>query len=108
MLRFFNHQAPPTELHSSKLYDRGTFSPAFLRDLNNCDSKVIIECPFITSRLPPTLEKLKAHRVRMAVNTRDSRTHDEGYWRNDAHDAVSKLQYNIGVQILYTGKQKDR
>jgi hypothetical protein len=44
----------------------------------------------------------------MAVNTRDSRTHDEGYWRNDAHDAVSKLQYNIGVQILYTGKQKDR
>jgi phosphatidylserine/phosphatidylglycerophosphate/cardiolipin synthase-like enzyme len=96
----------PADLLSSKLYDQDTFYPAFLKDLANCQSEVIIECPFITSRrlkaLLPTLEKLKARRVRIAINTRDPRTHDEGYWQDDATEAISKLQH-MGVQVLYTG-----
>jgi hypothetical protein len=83
MLRLFNRPAPPTELLDSKLYDQDTFYPAFMKDLANCHSEAIIECPFITSRrlktLLPALEKLKTRKVRIAINTRDPRTHVKGY-----------------------------
>lgn len=106
MFRLFNRQAAPAGLLSSKLYDQDTFYPAFLKDLANCHSEAIIECPFITSRrlktLLPALEQLKARKVRIAINTRDPRTHDEDYRQDDAHEAISKLQH-MGVQILYTG-----
>ena len=106
MLNLFNRSAAPTDLLSSKLYDQDTFYPAFLKDLANCHDEVIIECPFITSRrlniLLPILEKLRARKVRIAINTRDPRTHDEGHWQEDAHDAISQLQ-SMGVQVLYTG-----
>lgn len=106
MLRLFNRQAVPTDILTSQLYDQGTFYPAFLKDLANCHSEVIIECPFITNRrlktLLPSLEKLKARKVRIAINTRDPRTHDEGHWQNDTHEAISRLQH-MGIQVLYTG-----
>lgn len=106
MFRLFNRSAAPTDLLTSKLYDQDGFYPTFLKDLAKCHSEVIIECPFITNRrlktLLPTLEKLKARKVRIAVNTRDPRTHEVGYQQNDAHEAISKLQY-MGVQVLYTG-----
>lgn len=105
MLRLFNRPAAPADLLTSKLYDQDSFYPAFMKDLAKCHREVIIECPFITNRrlktLLPVLEKLKARKVRIAINTRDPRTHDEGY-RQDAHEAISKLQH-IGVQVLYTG-----
>ena len=106
MFSLLNRQAAPTDLLKSKLYDQDTFYPAFLKDLANCHSEVIIECPFITNRrlrtLLPTLEKLKARKVRIAINTRDPRIHDEGYSQDDAHEAISQLQF-MGVQVLYTG-----
>jgi phosphatidylserine/phosphatidylglycerophosphate/cardiolipin synthase-like enzyme len=106
MFRLLNRPAAPADLLRSKLYDQNTFYPAFLKDLANCHSEVVIECPFITNRrlktLLPTLEKLKARKVRIAINTRDPRTHDEGYWQDDATEAISKLQH-MGVQVLYTG-----
>ncbi|MGD8373404.1 MAG: phospholipase D-like domain-containing protein [Candidatus Woesebacteria bacterium] len=106
MFRLFNRSAAPADLLSSKLYDQDTFYPAFMKDLASCHSEVVIECPFITNRrlktLLPTLEKLKSRRVRIAINTRDPRTHDEGRWQDDAHEAISKLQH-MGVQVLYTG-----
>jgi phosphatidylserine/phosphatidylglycerophosphate/cardiolipin synthase-like enzyme len=106
MFSFHKRPMAPTDLLSSRLYDQSTFYPALLKDLENCQSEVIIECPFITSRrlrtLLPILEKLKARKVRIAINTRDPRAHDEDYRQDDAHEALSKLQY-MGVQILYTG-----
>ncbi len=106
MLSLFKRAAAPTDLLNSKLYDQDSFYPAFLKDLASCHSEVIIECPFITNRrlktLLPILEKLKSRKVRIAINTRDPRTHDEGYHRDDAHEAISWLQ-NIGIQVLYTG-----
>jgi len=106
VLSLFNRPAAPADLLSSKLYDQDSFYPAFLKDLAKCHSEVIIECPFITNRrlktLLPILEKLKARKVRIAINTRDPRTHDEGYRQSDAHEAISKLQH-MGVQVLYTG-----
>jgi hypothetical protein len=106
MFSIFKRSTDPAELTSSKLYDQDTFYPVFLKDLANCRSEVIIECPFITSRrlqtLLPILEKLKARKVHIAINTRDPRNHDEGYWQYDAHEAISQLQH-MGVQVLYTG-----
>ncbi len=106
MFSLFSRPAAPAGLLASKLYDQDSFYPAFLKDLANCQSEAIIECPFITNRrlkiLLPILEKLKARKVRIAINTRDPRTHEEGYQQNDAHEAISKLQH-MGVQVLYTG-----
>ncbi len=104
ILQFRKSAAP--DLVTSKLFNEETFYPAFLKDLKNCQSELIIESPFITSRrlnqLLPTLEKLKARKVRIVVNTRDPHEHDEGYHREDAHRAIAKLQH-AGVHVLYTG-----
>jgi len=35
---------------SSRLYDQSTFYKAFLRDLENAQSRVVIESPFITEK----------------------------------------------------------
>jgi len=106
MFSLLNHSVQTPELVSSKLYDQDTFYEVFVKDLSNCHSEVIIECPFITNRrlkmILPTLEKLKARRVRIAINTRDPRTYDEGYRQDDATEAISKLQH-MGIQVLYTG-----
>lgn len=37
------------------LYDEKTFYPAFIRDLDNAQSEVIIESPFITTERIKTL-----------------------------------------------------
>jgi phosphatidylserine/phosphatidylglycerophosphate/cardiolipin synthase-like enzyme len=106
VFRLFARPTASVDLLSSKLYDQNDFYPAFLKDLAGCRSEVIIECPFITNRrlktLLPTLEKLKARKVRIAINTRDPATHDESYQQDDAHKAISKLQH-MGIQVLYTG-----
>jgi hypothetical protein len=97
---------PPADMLDSKLFNEDTFYPAFLKDLNKCHSEVIIECPFATYRrlsmLLPTFEKLKARKVRVAINTRDPQTHSDEHMRSDAHKAISKLQH-MGIQVLYTG-----
>lgn len=97
---------PPGDLLNSKLFNEDTFYPIFLKDLNKCHSELIVECPFVTYRrlsmLLPTLEKLKARKVKVAINTRDPRSHSDEYMRQDAQDAISKLQH-MGVQVLYTG-----
>ncbi|MGH7157452.1 MAG: phospholipase D-like domain-containing protein [Candidatus Saccharimonadales bacterium] len=104
LFRFRKSVAP--ELVTSKLLNEDTFYPAFLKDLKNCHSELIIESPFITNKrliqLLPTLQKLKSRKVRIVINNRDPHEHDEGYHREDAHRAVAKLQH-MGVHVLYTG-----
>ncbi len=72
------------ELLTPELLNEETFYPALTKDLKNCQSELIIESPFITSRrlnrLLPTLEKLKARKVRIVVNTRDPSACSL-YWR---------------------------
>jgi phosphatidylserine/phosphatidylglycerophosphate/cardiolipin synthase-like enzyme len=103
---FRSRKSAAPGLVTSKLFNEDTFYPAFLKDLKNCHRELIIESPFITSRrlnqLLPTLQKLKARKVRIVINTRDPHEHDEGYHREDAHRAVAKLQH-MGVHVLYTG-----
>jgi phosphatidylserine/phosphatidylglycerophosphate/cardiolipin synthase-like enzyme len=104
LLRRFGAAAP--ELSGSQLLDEITFYPAFLKDLANCRSEVIIESPFITARrmnqLVSAIRKLKAQKVKVVVNTRDPREHDEESRRDDAYRAVATLQH-MGVHVPYTG-----
>jgi phosphatidylserine/phosphatidylglycerophosphate/cardiolipin synthase-like enzyme len=93
------------ELLDSKLLSEDTFYDAFTKDLNKCQSEVIIESPFITNRrvsqLFGVIEKLKDRKVRIAINTRDPEDHDNKYMRSEAREAISSLQH-IGVHVIFT------
>lgn len=102
LLRRSTDQSP--DLLDSKLYDEKTFYPAFLKDLNNCGSELIIECPFITKRrlqyFLPTLKMLKGRKVRIIINTKDPIELDEER-QNEAYRSVASLQHK-GIQVIYT------
>lgn len=102
LLRKSSDSSP--DLISSKLYDENTFYPNFLKDLNCCQSEVIIESPFVTNRrlseLYPALSKLKARNVKIAIITKDPREHDKDYFCEDATEALAKLQ-KLGVHVIY-------
>lgn len=106
LVRFLSHNVAASDLVDSKLFNEDTFYPAFMKDLKNCGSELIVESPFITNRrldhILPTLQKLKQRKVRIVVNTRDPHEHDEERRRDEAHRAIAKLQRE-GVQVLYTG-----
>jgi hypothetical protein len=103
VLRLFSVSNPG--LAESKLFDQDTFYPAFLSDLKHCKSEVIIESPFITTRrinmLLPEFEKLRRRGVRIIINTRDPREHED-YLKLEAESSIAALQ-DLDVQILFTG-----
>ena len=94
-----------SDLLTSKLFDEHTFCKTFLKDLGKCQSEVITESPFVTSRrlfeLLPTLKKLKAQKVRIVIMTKDPKEHDKGYVCEDATDALARLQ-KMGAYVIYT------
>jgi hypothetical protein len=106
MLSLLKHSSSSADLSTSTLYNEETFYAKFLKDLSKCHSEVLIESPFITNRrldsLLPVLQKLKDHKVRIAINTRDPKTHDSEYLQAEAIDAISTLQH-MGIHVLYTG-----
>jgi phosphatidylserine/phosphatidylglycerophosphate/cardiolipin synthase-like enzyme len=106
MFSFLKRQTSSIGLTDSKLFSDKDFYAAFQRDLRRCQHEAIIESPFITQRrlssLLPTLQKLKARRVKIIVNTRDPLSNDDEYMREDAGRAISTLQH-LGVQVLFTG-----
>lgn len=99
------HRTTSTDLVASKLFNEDTFYDKFLKDISNCQSELIIECPFITNRrltmLLPTLRKLKARGVRVTVNTRDPDEESKEHWRSEATSALATLQRH-GIQVLFT------
>lgn len=107
MFSILKRQNDQAGLTNSKLFSDKNFYPAFQKDLQKCQHEVIIESPFITQRrldvLIPTLQKLKARRVKIIVNTRDPLCCDDKYMREDTSRAISTLQH-MGVQVLFTGK----
>ena len=100
-----HHSTQPTDLLDSQLFNEETFYPSFLKDLENCLGEVIIESPFITNRrinlMLPVLEKLKSRKVRVVINTRDPKRHDNDYMCSEAYEALSDLQH-LGVHVIYT------
>jgi len=104
-ITIFQQKDNEIDLSGSSLLNEETFYTMFIKDLKRCNSEVIIESPFLTNRrlaqLLPILQKLKAKRVRVVINTRDPRVCDDEYQRGITHEAVSKLQH-MGIQVLYT------
>lgn len=103
LLRRLNSQSP--YLVGTKLFDEDTFYPAFLKDLNKSGAEVLIESPFVTSKrisvFLPTLKRLKARGVKIAVNTRDPHEQDSELSRADTYKAIALLQSN-GIQVVFT------
>lgn len=105
MLELFKRSySQSSDLFDSQLLNEETFYPAFEKDLNNCGSELIIESPFVTrrryQRLLPTLQKLKARKVRIIINTKDPHDLDEER-RDEAYQVIASLQYK-GIQVMYT------
>ncbi len=104
-LALFETKNPPIDLLESTLLNESTFYPAFMKDLKRCKSEAIIESPYITTKrlglLLPILEKLKARRVKVVINTRDSRFIFEEYRREDTQEAISRLQH-MGIHVVLT------
>jgi len=92
------------DLLTSRLYDQATFYPAFLNDLKQCTTELIIESPFITSKrmasLLPTLTRLSKRGVHIIINTRRPSEHDANY-ELQATETVVVLQ-QLGCTVLYT------
>lgn len=93
----------PTELVGSKLFKVDTFYPKFLKDINNCQSELIIECLFVTNRrltaLLPTLQKLKSREVSMAddyeINEKDIDSVIRFLKTVDPENATPEMAINI-------------
>ena len=89
---------------SSSLYDQSTFYKAFVKDLQNVRTMVIIESPFITEKrmrvLLPILIKLRAKNIKITVNTKPFSEHEQMY-QEQAIWAVRMMQ-DIGIDVLFT------
>lgn len=87
---------------ASKLHDEKTFYQTFLRDLEKCETEVIIESPFITSERMRTFdrifEKLLKRGVKIYVITRDPREHEE-FMEPQSEEAIKWCEV-VGIQVL--------
>jgi phosphatidylserine/phosphatidylglycerophosphate/cardiolipin synthase-like enzyme len=96
----------PVDSRLSQLYDQHTFDAAFMNDLRNCNSSLLIESPFIRlnriSTLLPFLTKLQKRGIHIIINTRNPLEHDLDY-QQQAEQAIAMLQ-DLGVLVLYTVK----
>jgi len=86
----------------TSLHDEKTFYPHFLSDLEQTQSEVIIESPFITiARMKtfwPVFRRLVARGVKVYVVTRDPREHTDGY--DDQSEVEIQEFETVGIQVL--------
>jgi len=91
-------------LLASKLFDQDTFYQAFLCDLENAKSQVIIESPFITVKrvnvLMSVLQQLTNRGVRITINTKPLAEHEPTYYKQ-AEEVIDRLQA-LGILVLLT------
>ena len=86
----------------TSLHDEKTFYLHFLSDLEQSQSEVIIESPFITiARMKtfwPVFRRLVARGVKVYVVTRDPREHTDGY--DDQSEVEIQELEAVGIQVL--------
>lgn len=85
----------------TSLHDEKTFYPHFLTDLEQSQSEVIIESPFITiARMKtfwPAFRRLVARGVKVYIVTRDPREHTDGY--EDQSEVEIQEFEAVGIQV---------
>jgi len=93
----------PDDLLTSQLFNERGFYQAFMGDLKRCTDEVIIESPYITTTrvnaLLPVLTKLSKQGVKITVNTRHPKDHDE-LLRIQAWMAIKKLR-PLGIRVRF-------
>ena len=87
---------------NSQLFDETTFYNQFISDLKRCQSEVIIESPFITSKRIntywPIFRKLYDRGVRIYIITRDPKEHNQRY-EIQSEVEIRKLEV-LGIQVF--------
>ncbi len=89
-------------MFSSQLHDEKTFYQKFLLDLENCESEVIIESPYITCERMKTFdrifEKIIKRGVKIFFITRDPKEHDPNL-ETQSEEVISFCE-RTGIQVL--------
>ncbi|HVC36518.1 MAG TPA: phospholipase D-like domain-containing protein [Candidatus Dormibacteraeota bacterium] len=90
----------------SKLYSEVSFYTAFIADIKQASSTIIIESPFITYRrgayLLPEFVRALDRGVSIMINTRDPLEH-EGSMRQQAQAVLHTFE-GMGVDVQFTTK----
>ena len=90
----------------SKLYDEKQFYPAFISDLKQASSSILIESPFICYRragaLMPEFIRALDRGVTITLNTRYPGEHDSSM--KSQAEAILHSFENMGIRIQYTRK----
>lgn len=102
---FHKSKLKSDDLLTSTLFDERSFYKAFIKDLKKAERSVIIESPFMTktrtSDLLLALRKLQKRGVKVRVNTRHPRYHDEALYYQ-AWKAAAVLQgYSVRVRFYH-------
>ena len=101
MLRILLDLLTQRQLLASRLFNDGNFHRAFAKDLLRAKKRVIIESPYLTERrvryYVPIFKKLSKRKVKIRINTRHPRYHDEAM-RIQA-DKAAKILLASGVKI---------
>ncbi len=88
--------------YTTSLYDEKTFYQAFIRDLKEAKTEVIIESPFVTSKriaiLTPILKELNSRGVKIFIITRDPREHNKEYSRQSEVE-ITAFEV-LGIQVF--------
>lgn len=89
-------------MYKSSLFDEKTFYPAFIVDLECCQTEVIIESPFITTErmklLWPVFKRLVKRGVNVYIMTRDPSEHSKNYV-NQSEMEIRTFE-EVGIQTL--------
>ena len=103
-------KSKPTDILSSRLYCDKTFYRAFTSDLRHCKKEVIIESPFLannrTDSLIPVFRKLTKKGVKVRINTRNPRHHDQEL-RIQAWQSIKRLR-SSGVKVKFYNDMRHR
>jgi phosphatidylserine/phosphatidylglycerophosphate/cardiolipin synthase-like enzyme len=90
-------------LIASELHDEKSFYSAFLKDLECCQSEIIIESPYITASrmevLHPVFEKLLENGIKIHIITRDPIEHEDEYMRNQSTNEILRCT-ELGMNII--------
>ena len=89
-------------LLTSQLHDEHSFYQTFLRDVEKCQSELIIESPYITLERFRTFDrlfkKLLEKGVKIYIITRNPKEHELGM-EVQSEDAISWCE-QVGIQVL--------
>lgn len=100
----------PHDLLTSKLYTERNFYSDFTTDLSKAKSEVIIESPYMTTRrvdqLLPMFNKLCKRGVKITINTRHPKYHEE-LLRIQAWQALKPLK-QAGVKVYFFNNMHHR